>query len=106
MMGFPIIKYSTYAAVIRKELQSQESGDFVIPNTRPTVGTENSKAKEVKQPKGNSNTVNKLSGVGNFTTFHKLSCFYTNADQLRNKLTELSVEDRDGQSAGYRRNGS
>ena len=55
------------------------------------MGTENSKAKEVKQPKGNSNTVNKLSGVGNFTTFHKLSCFYTNADQLRNKLTELSV---------------
>ena len=45
----------------------------------------------MKQPQGNSNTVNKLSGVWNFTTFHKLSCFYTNADQLRNKLTELSV---------------
>ena len=55
------------------------------------MGKENRKVKEVSQPKGNSNSVNKLSGVGNFTTFHKLSCFYTNADQLRNKLTELSV---------------
>ena len=33
--------------------------------------------------------------VNNFTVLPKLDCFYTNADQLFNKMSELNVRTRD-----------
>ena len=54
------------------------------------MGKENSKSakRQIKDSRKHVNSVNSFSFVD------KLSCFYTNADQFRNKLTEFQVRIR------------
>ena len=71
-----------------------------IQGEGPPVGQYSGQDKEVKgnkrtnrvhSGKNVSNSVN----VNTFTVLSKLNCFYTNADQLFNKMAELIVRTRD-----------
>ena len=69
------------------------------------MGKEGCQIKEARLLKGkrgkedvnnfNGKKVFKNAETDNFTVLPKLSCIYTNADQLFNKLPELTVRTRD-----------
>ncbi|CAC5367510.1 unnamed protein product [Mytilus coruscus] len=80
-------------------------GGLPFQSKGPTLGKEGCQTKEarlLKEKRGKEN-VNNFNGkkvfknvkTDNFTVLPKLSCIYTNADQLFNKLPELIVRTRD-----------
>ncbi|CAG2213615.1 unnamed protein product [Mytilus edulis] len=87
----------------KKATRTMHIGGIPIQSKRTTLGQKSDKNKEVV--KKSSKDVNKTvknrekvfngENVNSFAVLPKLNCFYTNADQLFNKLSELIVRARD-----------
>ncbi|CAG2256668.1 unnamed protein product [Mytilus edulis] len=89
----------------KKTNGGRDFGGLPLQSKGPTLGKEGCQIKEARLLKGKrgKEDVNNFNGkkvfknvkTDNFTVLPKLSCIYTNADQLFNKLPELIVRTRD-----------
>ena len=72
-------------------LEREMFGGIPVPNKRPTVGEKGGKNQNKRPGVGVSRNVNS----DPVQTINKLSVFYTNADQFRNKFNEFQLRVRD-----------
>ncbi|XP_069103752.1 uncharacterized protein [Argopecten irradians] len=68
-----------------EETRAKPIGGIHVQSTGTPVGQKDNK----DQNKGR--TISKQQTTGKQITFENLTCFYTNADQLKNKLSELAI---------------
>ncbi|CAG2200123.1 unnamed protein product [Mytilus edulis] len=97
-------KRKDYGTKQKNKLRKRFRG-LPLQSKGPTLGKEGCQIKEARLLKGKrgKEDVNNFNGkkvfknvkTDNFTVLPKLSCIYTNADQLFNKLPELIVRTRD-----------
>ncbi|CAG2224961.1 unnamed protein product [Mytilus edulis] len=84
-----------------KKTSREQLGGLPVQSAGTAMGEESCKNKKVKRETKNVNINVQKKGkvfngnVNNFTVLPKLNCFYTNADQLFNKMSELIVRTRD-----------